>query len=511
MASAWLLRRVIDVPTGDLVAFVLGALACYASFRYVYHVYFHPASRFPGPKLAAVSNIWYAYHWATGKYPWAVEEAMKKYGDVVRVAPNELAFIAPRAFSDIYDSHTGGQEHFPKTDFMDLGLGDNGLSWEQNPAKHHTEAKKLAPAFSVKALKAKEPTMHRYIDDFVEKMKELGGREAGIELKTWTDWVAMDTSADLAYGREMHNLRDMKSGPFLKDLWVANKFVTANQIFKKFPLLAPIKWLFIPPSILASYYKTQRMNRKALESRTQRRGNTKHLDHFEQLLPTDAPPLTRREENHIEVVTGHLVIAGYEPIASQIFCTLMFSLLEPHTLKLLVEEIRGEFKSYADIHADALAPLRFLTASLMETLRITVLSSNGMARVSPGAMVDGNYIDRGVYVQYGVLAFTRDPRYFHDAHRYRPQRWLPEDHPHWDPAFKNDAREDFHPFSQGPRSCPGMPLAWRQTRLFIAKVLWTFDMEKLPGQSIVFENDFRMYGMWQKPEFWVRFHPVQRD
>lgn len=67
---------------------------------------------------------------------------------------------------------------------MDLGLGDNGLSWEQNPAKHHTEAKKLAPAFSVKALKAKEPTMHRYIDDFVEKMKELGGREAGIELKT---------------------------------------------------------------------------------------------------------------------------------------------------------------------------------------------------------------------------------------------------------------------------------------------------------------------------------------
>lgn len=191
----------------------------------------------------------------------------------------------------------------------------------------------------------------------------------------------------------------VKSGPFLKDLWVANKFVTANQIFKKFPLLAPIKWLFIPPSILASYYKTQRMNRKALESRTQRRGNTKHLDHFEQLLPTDAPPLTRREENHIEVVTGHLVIAGYEPIASQIFCTLMFSLLEPHTLKLLVEEIRGEFKSYADIHADALAPLRFLTASLMETLRITVLSSNGMARVSPGAMVDGNYIDRGVSIR----------------------------------------------------------------------------------------------------------------
>ncbi|RYO84481.1 hypothetical protein DL762_005654 [Monosporascus cannonballus] len=404
-----------------------------------------------------------------------------------------------------------GAEHFPKTNFMDLGLGDDGLSWERNPAKHHADAKKLAPAFSMKSMKAKESTMHKYTDAFVQRMKNFGGREDGIELKTWTDWVAMDASADLAYSREMHHLRDMKSTSFLDELWVVNFFVTANQIFKKFPLLSPIRWLFVPPSILASYYKVQRMNQEALESRIARRGNTEHLDHFEQLLPVNAPAPTREEQKHIEVITGHLVIAGYEPIASQIFCTIMFSLLEPQNLKLLVEEIRAEFKSYEDIHADALGTLRFLNASLMETLRITVLSSNGMPRASPGTMVDGNYIARGVEVQYGVLAFTRSPRYFHDPHRYRPQRWLPEDHPHWDPVFKDDAREDFHPFSLGPRSCPGMPMAWRQTRLFIAKVLWTFDVEMLPNQSIVFERDFRMYGMWEKPKFWVRFHSVPRD
>ena len=34
-----------------------------------------------------------------GKYPWAVVEALRKYGDVVRVAPNELAFITPQAFA----------------------------------------------------------------------------------------------------------------------------------------------------------------------------------------------------------------------------------------------------------------------------------------------------------------------------------------------------------------------------------------------------------------------------
>ncbi|KAI1246918.1 hypothetical protein MGN70_010803 [Eutypa lata] len=377
---------------------------------------------------------------------------------------------------------------------MELGMGDDGLSWERNPVKHRVDAKKLAPAFSAKSMKAKEPTMHKYIDAFVQRMRELGDRKDGIELKT----VSI---AAVTCGYDKH---------FLNELWTVNFFVTTNQVFKKFPLLSPIKWLFVPPSIIASYYKVQSMNQKALESRIEQRGNTEHLDHFEQLLPADAPTPTREEQKHIEVVTGHLVVAGYEPIASQIFCTMMFSLLEPDSFKLLVEEIRGAFKSYDDIHAETLGSLKFLHASLMETLRITVLSSNGMARVSPGATVDGNYIAKGVEVQYGVLAFTRSPRYFHDAHRYRPQRWLSKDHPQWDPAFKDDARDDFHPFSQGPRSCPGMPLAWRQTRLFIAKVLWEFDVEMLPNQSIVFEKDFRMYGMWQKPQFRARFHQVPR-
>ena len=106
--------------------------------------------------------------------------------------------------------------------------------------------------------------------------------------------------------------------------------------------------------------------------------------------------LGKYQLKHIEVITGHLVIAGYEPIASQIFCTLMFSLLEPDTLKLLVEEIRGTFANYEDIQVESLGSLKFLHASLMEALRITVLSSSGMARTSPGAVVDGNYIAKGV-------------------------------------------------------------------------------------------------------------------
>lgn len=61
------------------------------------------------------------------------------------------------------------------------------------------------------------------------------------------------------------------------------------------------------------------------------------------------------------------------------------------------------------------------------------------------------------------------------------------------------------PFNQGPRACPGSAIAWAETKVFLAKVLWTFDLEAAPGQATSFDRDFNFYSMWEKPQFWVRF------
>lgn len=33
----------------------------------------------------------------SGRYPWAIQDVLTKYGDVVRIAPNELVFMNPQA------------------------------------------------------------------------------------------------------------------------------------------------------------------------------------------------------------------------------------------------------------------------------------------------------------------------------------------------------------------------------------------------------------------------------
>ncbi|EPE36373.1 Cytochrome P450 [Glarea lozoyensis ATCC 20868] len=505
------------LTVGQYAILVFGAMSVYASFRCIYFTYFHPASKFPGPRIAAISNVWYAYHWITGKYPMAIENAFKKYGDVVRIAPNELKNIPPLSGIksdsnlDIYGSHSKHIEKFLKADFISLGDGDQGITWEKDPIKHRHTAKKLSPAFSAKSIKAKESTIHKYVDLFVQKMKKIGQNEQGVELKIWTDWVSMDISAELSYSRELEQVEKMSSSAFLHALWGVNFFVNVHQILKKFPLSVPLQFLFVPPSALISELQARKLNRETLEWRIEHRGGLEHLDHVEQLLSAEAPPPTGQERKALEVVSGQLLIAGYLPVASQFLCTIMFGLQEPDIHRLLVREIRESFARYEDITAEALAPLKFLHGSIMETLRFTFVEGGGLPRVSPGAIVDGRYIEKGLQVQYGHFAFTRSPRYFHEPRSYRPQHWLPKDHPHWNAAFENDATSHYYPFGLGPRQCIGMELAWREMRIFVAKVLWSFDVEMVSDHKIVYERDFKMHRMWEKPEFWVRFHPVDRS
>ena len=72
------------------------------------------------------------------------------------------------------------QETFLKTDLMDFGAGDLGFIWESDPVKRKAVAKKILPAFSSKAIRSMDPIVHKYMDMFVSKMKELGRTPDGL-------------------------------------------------------------------------------------------------------------------------------------------------------------------------------------------------------------------------------------------------------------------------------------------------------------------------------------------
>jgi hypothetical protein len=56
----------------------------------------------------------------------------------------------------------------------------------------------------------------------------------------------------------------------------------------------------------------------------------------------------------------------------------------------------------------------------------------------------------------------------------------------------------------------GREIAWTQAKLFLSKVLWTFDVLEVKGQSFDLEKDLLHYGFFVKPEMYVRFVPAYR-
>ena len=117
----------------------------------------------------------------------------------------------PTTRTDIYLAQEKHLELFVQVGYDTLDTGDNGITGEPNPVKHREIAKKLAPAFSTRNLKAKEVTILKHINLFVNKMKETGTGQHGAELQCWTDRLGLDLSADMVYGREMGQMQDSES------------------------------------------------------------------------------------------------------------------------------------------------------------------------------------------------------------------------------------------------------------------------------------------------------------
>ncbi|RYP35915.1 hypothetical protein DL767_003604 [Monosporascus sp. MG133] len=368
--------RLSEMGTAQqLLTFILASAVFCLTVRSIWLLYFHPLSKYPGPKIAATSDVWYTYHSLSGRWPWALEDALKKY--------------------DLYGSHNKNLELSPKTQINNHGNDEHGgIIWEWNPP------------------------------------------------------------------------------PYLSLLSGFNRAIVVIQMSWRFPLLSPLKYLFLLFTAMRPYSHIRDHSRQQLEQRIPRNGAVEHRDFFEQLIPEDRePPKARKEMRHLEQVAGQLLVAGYEPPAMWFYFTIYHLLKEPVVLETLAKEIRGAFESYSDITLGAAASLPYPTACLKESLRVMPNVLTGMPVVSPGPVVDGTFIPKGVICPSSPFALARSPRNFCEPLRFRPERWLPEEHPLYDTRFANDGRKGFRPFSQGPRMCAGKEIAWWQSRVFIAKIL----------------------------------------
>ncbi|KAF8472717.1 cytochrome P450 [Kalaharituber pfeilii] len=466
-----------------LLWLIVGSIA----WRCFYNLYLHPLAKFPGPKLAAISPLWFSVAVLSGKQAEYHKEVHRKYGSIVRVAQNELSFTSPAAWKDIH-SHHAGQATFIKAGFYHQDtkhLSRPNIVNEANIEKHAQIRRLLRHAFSAKALQEQETIIDRYINLFVQRLwKRYADRQKGPDgeycnLVDWYTYTTFDTVGDLAFG-DSAAFASLENGSIY--------YLGLRDVFRRYPFMINLGYWLTPKKLTNVRARTLEYSGEMVKQRMSK--ETDRRDFMSYILDKKDDP----DFSHVDfAANAQILIAAGSETTSTLLSGLTYYLIKtPNVCQRLKEEIRSSFQNYWDINSLTTQHLPYLNAVIEEGLRIYPPVPIGLPRVSPGAMVDGHYIPAGVTVSVHGYAATHNSDNFKDPDEFIPERWLPE-------CKFNDKKEASQPFLLGPRSCIGMNLAYMEIRVIVAKLIYCYDLE-LVRPDLDWDKESRSWTLWWKPD-----------
>lgn len=133
-----------------------------------------------------------------GQLPHRIKELHEQYGDIVRVAPDELSFIDPTAWRDIYPKN-----FIRPKEYKDQPPGKKAANLIACTESENARFRKiLAPGFSEKYAMQQEPIVQMYIDKLIEKLlvQIQAEKSATVDVVEWINYIAFDIVGDLTWG-----------------------------------------------------------------------------------------------------------------------------------------------------------------------------------------------------------------------------------------------------------------------------------------------------------------------
>ena len=118
-----------------------------------------------------------------------------------------------------------------------------------------------------------------------------------------------------------------------------------------------------------------------------------------------------------------------------------------------------------------------LWACIQEATRMSPSGVGVMWReAAPGSLtVEKEFIPGGHDIGTSIYAIHHNETYFPDSLTYLPERWIPGSRK----ELSEEAKRAYNPFSLGPRTCIGRPLAMMEVSVAMAMVKCVMDFRAL--------------------------------
>lgn len=168
----------------------------------------------------------------------------RRYGDVVRVAPDELSFAHPDAWSDIYKK--AGQE-MGKAQWFYKAIEPSPLCIiNEDHQQHGRLRRQMAPGFTEKSIREQEPIIRGYIDLLLQRLREKSSNGQPLVISDWFNYTTFDIIGDLAFGEPFGCLAGSNYDEWIKNIFESIRLGTIVQALSFTPWIKRIALNLVP-------------------------------------------------------------------------------------------------------------------------------------------------------------------------------------------------------------------------------------------------------------------------
>ncbi|KAF9876812.1 hypothetical protein CkaCkLH20_05658 [Colletotrichum karsti] len=486
-----------------LASIALVATLAYHICVYIYNIYLHPLSKYPGPRFASASSFWLVSSYFGGKTPYDLLELHNKYGPVVRTSPDGLSYIKAPQWKEIY-GHKTGQLEFAKDEKYFAGLKGEPIILTADRHYHGYIRKLFANGFSEKALREQESVLKGYVDLMFRRIEEEGqdGKQP-VDILKWYNFVTFDFIGFLTFGESFDCLNTSTLHTWVKIFFSLAKFFSYHQMLSRFPKLfrLPIALFLIPPKVISDGKTLKKLQVEKVKHRLQNESTVP--DFMDKMIA--AYHSGKMSFDQLEGNSQILIAAGSETTATMMSGFTYLLTKNPRVLEKLSAEIRSTFSNPDEVTFTAVNSCKYLLACIEEALRVYPPSPQPHHRIVPpgGATVNGDFLPAGVSVSIPIYAASNSPENWTRPEEFLPERWLGEN-----PEFEDDQRDASQPFQYGPRACIGRNLAYAEIKLIIARLVLQFDISNATGNDWM--ESQKVFMVWEKSPLWIKLQPVRR-
>ncbi|RPD60593.1 high nitrogen upregulated cytochrome P450 monooxygenase 2 [Lentinus tigrinus ALCF2SS1-7] len=476
--SSWTFANAFRKSLATYVVSLLSSIVAYRISPW------HPLARYPGPLLHKTTNLVAGIWTASGYRNQHIRSLHERYGDVVRIAPNELSICDVSAIPYLTNVPKGpGMVGFAMSEERVTMMGI------KDQEEHLRRRRPWIRGLNQSALKEYEAPVTARVQLLLRCLEE---QEGEVDLSQWFSFLAQDIMGDMAFGGVTELIRDRGRNNIFS---VIEEGLAIGTTFGQLPWLG-IYVGRIPGAArkLTTLWNTAReLAKKRLE-----RGSTKP-DLFYYLNNEDLPDAPPPPHEHL-ADDALLAVIGGSDTSSVALNNMFFCLLtHPAAYAALQADVDRAFRPEDNpYNTHRYTEMHYLRAVINETLRLYHPAGIGgqhqVPANGPGVAAGSLYIPPGTIFFLTVHALHLNPRNFSYPTEFWPERWLIE----WGHLRIEDARmpdgkprlsmDDFvhneaafTPFGTGIYNCVGKGLAMLEMRMTVTALMHKFELRLRDG------------------------------